>query len=79
MTQISNTITQKNGQNVLLLTLIAESHIGIIYNKKSNRLFLDIFSCKYYDFQKVVKILKDLHFNIIKTEVASRGIHHNDE
>jgi len=78
MTQITNTIVEKNGDCILLTTLIAESHIGIIYNEKTNKLYLDIFSCKYYESSIVLQILQKLNLKIDKITTGSRGILHNN-
>lgn len=76
MTQIANTIIEKNQSQIVIITLIAESHIAIFYDTKNNKVFLDIFSCKNYNYEVVLKILKNFKINITSYSQSSRGIYH---
>lgn len=78
MTKISNTIIESHKDNILAVALIAESHIAFIYNKKTKQLYVDIFSCKYFDKNLVNKMIKK-HCNCdFQSSVFLRGLKHNN-
>ena len=79
MTQIANTIVQKTKDVIFITTLIAESHIAIFYNKKTKEIYLDIFSCKYYDSKNVLQILTNKNIKVKDYATSSRGILHNEK
>ena len=78
MTQITNTIIEENSNCLILLVLIAESHIGIIFDKNNYKLYLDIFSCKYYDSNILKEVLKEYNLIIDEKNINSRGLLHNN-
>ena len=57
------------------MVIIAESHISIHTFTKKNYIFLDIFSCKYFNYLEVVEIFKNF-FNVktINYKIVQRGI-----
>lgn len=79
MTQIHNVVVQKTHSSVCMITLIAESHIAIVYDKERHMLYLDVFSCKNFDPQKVVAIITALQsVNIVSSKINGRGDRHFD-
>lgn len=42
------------------IIVIAQSHISVYYDMSENLIYFDLFSCAYFDFSKVDKILKEL-------------------
>ena len=78
MTQIATTTLQKTKDIIFITTLIAESHIAMFYNINTKQLFIDIFSCKYYNFKKVIKLLNDKKIELQNYSISSRGIYHNN-
>ena len=78
MTQIADTIVQKTENIIFVTTLIAESHIAIFYNINTKQLYVDIFSCKYYDSKNVLQILENNKIVVKDYKIKSRGIHHFD-
>lgn len=76
MTQIANTIIEKNNSMIVLTTLIAESHIAIFYDCTTNDIYLDIFSCKYYNSDDVLKLCEEYNIKISDFHQSSRGIYH---
>ncbi len=76
MTQISSPVLEKNKKSICMLSLIAESHIGFVYDLKAKVLNLDIFSCKNFD-EKVVIGLLNSSGKVVDYKVNIRGIKHN--
>ncbi len=76
MTQIANTTLEKNESMIVLTTLIAESHIAIFYNPSTTEIYLDIFSCKYYNSEDVLKLCDEYGIKINNYTKSSRGIYH---
>jgi S-adenosylmethionine/arginine decarboxylase-like enzyme len=56
--------------------MIAESHLSIHINQKTNQMFFDIFSCKMFDYSSIQNILKELG-NIESWHVVARGEKHD--
>jgi len=68
MTPIKEVITTYKEENEYdLLQPIAESHISI--HRKNDDVIVDAFSCKYFDEQKILKLL-----NVSEFDMVSRGI-----
>lgn len=57
------------------LTMIAESHISIHYNKNKNVIYADIFSCIPFDFSMVGE-LYEYFGKVTSYEVVARGTKH---
>jgi S-adenosylmethionine/arginine decarboxylase-like enzyme len=58
------------------IVMIAESHLSIHVNLKTNQMFFDIFSCKMFDYSSIQTLLKD--FGIIESwHVVPRGEKHD--
>lgn len=76
MTQISSPVIEKNKKSICMLSLIAESHIGFIYDIKGKILSMDIFSCKNFN-EKIIFELFDSVGEIIDYKVNIRGIKHS--
>lgn len=57
-----------------ILTMIAESHISIHYFEESKRAYLDLFSCRFFDYNEVIGKLKQVFNSNVTTEnLLSRG------
>lgn len=57
-----------------ILTMIAESHISLHYFEESRRAYLDLFSCRFFDYNEVIEKLKQLFkSNFINETLISRG------
>lgn len=54
---------------VSVLTMIAESHISLHYFEESKKVYLDIFSCKFFDYDKVVSKLKTIFEGKVDSQV----------
>lgn len=78
ITQIHHTIVEKNQNVVCLLSLIAESHVGVFYNKKEKTFFIDIFSCKYFDKDIILDFLEKKNIQIETSDIKTRGKKHYD-
>lgn len=78
MTKISNTIIEASGESIFAVALIAESHIAFIFDKKTKQLYVDIFSCKYFDEQVVKKLIKQYCCCDFDSSVSLRGLKHNN-
>ena len=57
-----------------ILTMIAESHISLHYYTDSKRAYLDLFSCRFFNYPEVVAKLKQV-FNspVINETLIARG------
>lgn len=78
MTPIIRPVVQKNrigNENVTsILTMIAESHISLHYFEESQRAYLDLFSCRFFDYPEVIgKLKKILKSEVIGETLISRG------
>lgn len=78
MTPIMRPYVVKNkvgNENVTsILTMIAESHISLHYFQESQRAYLDLFSCRYFDYNDVIgKLLKVFASDISNETLISRG------
>lgn len=78
MTPIMRPYTVKNvvgGENVTsILTMIAESHISLHYFEKSKKAYLDLFSCRFFDYEDVIGKLKQVFNSEVTNEtLISRG------
>ncbi len=76
MTQISSPVLEKNKKSICMLSLIAESHIGLVYDLKAKILSLDIFSCKNFDEKIVIELLNSVG-KVVDYKVNIRGVKHN--
>ncbi len=77
MTQIFSPVLEKNERSICMLSLIAESHIGFIYDIKGKILNLDIFSCKNFDEKIILELLNSVG-SVVDYKVSIRGIKHNN-
>lgn len=78
MTPIMRPYTVKNivgGEKVTsIITMIAESHISLHYFEDSNRAYLDLFSCRFFNTPEVVGKLKQLFKgNVVNETLLARG------
>lgn len=78
MTPIIRPIGTKNrledGGVTSILTMIAESHISLHYFEATNRAYFDLFSCRFFDYPKVIAKLREILKGDIVTEtLISRG------
>lgn len=78
MTPIIRPYVIKNkveNENVIsILTMIAESHISLHYFEESQKAYLDLFSCKFFDYDQVIEKLKSIFKGEIRTEILlARG------
>lgn len=59
---------------ISILTMIAESHISLHYFEKSKQAFLDLFSCRFFDYGAVIGQLKQVFSADFTNEIlVSRG------
>lgn len=65
----------QNGETYLsAMTMIAESHISLHVFPNSSEAFFDLFSCKFFDTESVLRVLlKDFGGNATEQVLASRG------
>ncbi|MBU7007946.1 S-adenosylmethionine decarboxylase [Phosphitispora fastidiosa] len=57
-----------------IMTMIAESHISLHYFEKTGRAYLDLFSCRFFDYEEVIGKLKQVfHSNVVNETLISRG------
>jgi S-adenosylmethionine/arginine decarboxylase-like enzyme len=69
---VKNTIG--NQKVTSILTMIAESHISLHYFEESKRAYLDLFSCRFFDYNAVIGKLKQVfNSNVINETLISRG------
>jgi S-adenosylmethionine/arginine decarboxylase-like enzyme len=78
MTPIIRPYTVKNhltaGPVTSVITMIAESHISLHYFEKSQRAYLDLFSCRFFDATLVIPKLKAIFNSEVVNEILmSRG------
>jgi S-adenosylmethionine/arginine decarboxylase-like enzyme len=78
MTPIIRPYTIKNminGEHVTsIITMIAESHISLHYFEKSQRAFMDLFSCRFFNTETVIPKLKVMFQSEVCNEILmSRG------
>lgn len=69
-------VKSKIGQEkvISILTMIAESHISLHYFKESKKAYLDLFSCKFFNYSEVIDKLKTIFKGTVDNEVLlSRG------
>lgn len=57
------------------IIIIAQSHISIHYDYKTNQAYFDIFSCAAFDYSKVEELLKSLG-KVVSNELVVRGTKH---
>jgi S-adenosylmethionine/arginine decarboxylase-like enzyme len=50
--------------------MIAESHISLHYFEETNRAYLDLFSCRFFDYNSVIDKLKQ----VFKSEVSNETL-----
>jgi hypothetical protein len=65
---VKNTVD--NQKVTSILTMIAESHISLHYFEESNRAYLDLFSCRFFDYNSVIDKLKQ----VFKSEVSNETL-----
>ncbi len=66
--------TLGNEKVTSILTMIAESHISLHYFEESKRAYLDLFSCRFFDYNEVIGKLKQVFNGIVTNEtLISRG------
>jgi len=59
---------------ISVLTMIAESHISFHYFPKLNRAYLDLFSCRFFNYSEVSHTLKGIFSsNVVNETLLSRG------
>jgi S-adenosylmethionine/arginine decarboxylase-like enzyme len=69
---VKNTVD--NQKVTSILTMIAESHISLHYFEESNRAYVDLFSCKFFDYNSVIRTLKEVFQSEVSNEtLISRG------
>jgi S-adenosylmethionine/arginine decarboxylase-like enzyme len=69
---VKNTID--NQKVTSILTMIAESHISLHYFEESNRAYLDLFSCRFFDYHSVIGKLKQVFQSEVSNEILlARG------
>ena len=69
---VKNTIGNEKVTSVL--TMIAESHISLHYFEESKRAYLDLFSCRFFDYQAVISKLKQVfHSEVVNETLIARG------
>jgi S-adenosylmethionine/arginine decarboxylase-like enzyme len=69
---IKNTV--RNVEAISVMTMIAESHISFHYFPDSKQAFLDLFSCRFFDYDEVSGKLKKMFKGDITNEtLISRG------
>jgi len=57
-----------------ILTMIAESHISLHYFEKSKRAYLDLFSCRFFNYDEVIGKLKQIFSgDVINETLIARG------
>lgn len=57
-----------------ILTMIAESHISLHYFEKTNRAYFDLFSCRFFDTDKVgAKLKAIIKGDVVNETLISRG------
>lgn len=54
---------------ISVLTMIAESHISFHYFPDLNKAYLDLFSCRFFDYEKVASTLKRVFNSDITNEI----------
>lgn len=57
------------------IILIAQSHISIHYDCKTNHVYFDIFSCAAFDYSKIENLINSLG-EVISNELVVRGTKH---
>jgi S-adenosylmethionine/arginine decarboxylase-like enzyme len=64
-----------NGEKVTsILTMIAESHISMHYFEESGRAYLDLFSCRFFNYDEVIGKLKQVFQSDVANEtLIARG------
>jgi S-adenosylmethionine/arginine decarboxylase-like enzyme len=63
-----------NEQVTSILTMIAESHISLHYFEKSKKAYLDLFSCRFFDYNTVIGKLKQVFDSeVINETLIARG------
>jgi len=67
--------TVNNRRYVSGIIMIAESHIALHYDYKTNIIYFDTFSCTSFDYTMITGILKDLG-KVTSNEVVVRGTKH---
>ena len=61
-------------KSISILTMIAESHISFHYFPESKRAYLDLFSCRFFNYNEVSETLKRVFKSKISNEtLMSRG------
>lgn len=78
MTPIMRPYTVKNSVNgekvTSILTMIAESHISMHYFHESGRAYLDLFSCRFFNYDEVIGKLKKVFQSPVSNEtLIARG------
>lgn len=77
MTPISRANVIKDNMNhpvfIQGIIVIAQSHISLYYDIENDVLYFDLFSCAYFDFSKIEKILGDMFGEMESIELITRG------
>jgi S-adenosylmethionine/arginine decarboxylase-like enzyme len=69
---VKNTIGDEKVTSIL--TMIAESHISLHYFEESKKAYLDLFSCRFFNYDEVIGTLKQIfNSNIVNETLISRG------
>lgn len=64
----------QNQKILSILTMIAESHISLHYFPETKQAYLDLFSCRFFDYPKVSdKLKKEFNSDINNEVLISRG------
>ena len=60
------------------ILVVAQSHIGVHYDIKERKAFIDIFSCAFLKDETIRSILNEYFPKNVKCKLFSRGSKHND-
>ncbi len=55
------------------IVVIAQSHISLYYDIENEVLYFDLFSCSYFEFGKIEKIITDLFGEMESMQLVKRG------
>lgn len=74
MTPIHGPVSIQDDYFLSAILVIAESHIAVHFSKSTRQIYLDIFSCKYFDLNYTIRFLnKHLLNNYSKIKLFKRG------
>lgn len=76
---VLKTGTGRGGHVLSALTMIAESHISLHVYPETDEAFFDIFSCKFFESERITAILvRELGGNVAEQVLVSRGQRYKD-